>query len=70
MAGKGPFVVEAWAPWKIWGGHLPTPDPPQMAKRDTHMTARRFFTMKFYFCLLHRNLESHNPCDIWSQNYP
>ena len=31
MAGKGPFVVEAWAPWKIWGGHLPTPDPPQMA---------------------------------------
>ena len=28
MAGKGPFVVEAWAPWKIWGGHLPTPDPP------------------------------------------
>ena len=25
MAGKGPFLVEAWAPWKIWGGHLPTP---------------------------------------------
>ena len=29
MAGKGPFVVEDWAPWKIWGGHLPTPDPPE-----------------------------------------
>ena len=28
MAGKGPFVVEARAPLKIWGGHLPTPDPP------------------------------------------
>ena len=27
MAGKGPFLVEAWAPWKIWGGHLPTPAP-------------------------------------------
>ena len=31
MAGKRPFVVEAWAPWKILGGHFPTPDPPQMA---------------------------------------
>ena len=28
MAGKGPFLVEAWVPWKIWGGHLPTPAPP------------------------------------------
>ena len=28
MAGKGTFVVEAWAPWKIWGGHLPTPETP------------------------------------------
>ena len=25
MADKGPFLVEAWAPWKIWGGHLPPP---------------------------------------------
>ena len=29
MAGKGPFLVEVWAPWKIWGGHLPTPAPPK-----------------------------------------
>ena len=31
MTGKGPFLVEAWAPWKIWGRHLPTPAPHQMA---------------------------------------
>ena len=22
MAGKRPFVVETWAPWKIWGGKI------------------------------------------------
>ena len=30
MAGKGHTLVEAWAPWRVWGGRLPPP-PPHMA---------------------------------------
>ena len=44
MAGKGPFAVEAWAPSKIWGGHLPMPDPPPLCLRIGHLNCQSLQT--------------------------